>query len=501
MGKFKVIVSGVSWTIINNIFSIVYGIISVPFLIHYFGKEQYGLIGIALSANIYLQLLDMGMTNANVRYFSEYLAKKDKERTQTLFGLTYFIYFIIGLINTLVLFVVAFFVEDIFKISPDQVSVLRNLMLILALNSTFSWISVCFDQFLRANELIDWLKKFSTLLKGVQFVCLFLTIALHFSIELYFFCNIFALTIILPCAYAKTRRITPWLSIRPRFSKEMLMVILPYALSIFSFSIFQFFAFNSRPLLLGMLSGPSPVADFNIMNTIATVVTVLSGSFMQVLLPIMTKMKVNNDHEKISVIINSGTKYVCILLSMVIFLLILTNKEILSIYVGKEYLFLSPWITLWLATLLLSHRNVMTSLVFTETKLKSISIMGFIAMSVAFIIYFVLIPKYGVGGCVIGFTLHELIHTVFYYFYFFPVKFHINSLRIFSKSVLPVWITYLAICIATAYGLSGIVDSDLIAAIIKGAVFGVAAIIATWFILLNRKDKDMILSHLPFNKK
>ena len=152
-------------------------------------------------------------------------------------------------------------------------------------------------------------------------------------------------------------------------------------------------------------------------------------------------------------------------------------------------------------TLLLSHRNVMTSLVFTETKLKSISIMGFIAMSVAFIIYFVLIPKYGVGGCVIGFTLHELIHTVFYYVYFFPVKFHINSLRIFSKSVLPVWITYLAICIATAYGLSGIVDSDLIAAIIKGAVFGVAAIIATWFILLNRKDKDMILSHLPFNKK
>lgn len=501
MGKFKVIVSGVSWTIINNIFSIVYGIISVPFLLNYFGKEQYGLIGIALSANVYLQLLDMGMTNANVRYFSEYLARKDNQRTQTLFGLTYFIYFLIGLINTLVLFVIAFFVEDIFKISPDQVSVLRNLILILAINSTFSWISVCFDQYLRANELIDWLKKFSTLLKGVQFICLFLTIALHFSIELYFLCNIFALTIILPCAYFKTRSITPWLKIKPRFSKEMLMVILPYALSIFSFSIFQFFAFNSRPLLLGILSGPSPVADFNIMNTVATVVTVLSGSFMQVLLPIMTKMKINNDNEKISVIINSGTKYVCILLSIVIFLLILTNKEILTLYVGKDYLFLSPWITLWLATLLLSHRNVMTSLVFTETKLKSITIMGFCAMTVAIITYFALIPRYGVGGCVIGFTLHELIHTIFYYAYFMPVKFRINTFKIFRNSVLPIWITYLIICIATAHGLTGIAGSELGDIIIKGSVFSIIAVSMTWFVLLNHNDKSMILSHLPFNKK
>lgn len=65
---------------VQNIVNILYGVLSVPFLIGYFGKEEYGLIGLALSVNVYMQLLDMGMTNSNVRFFSEYIAKDDKVR-------------------------------------------------------------------------------------------------------------------------------------------------------------------------------------------------------------------------------------------------------------------------------------------------------------------------------------------------------------------------------------------------------------------------------------
>ena len=59
-----------------NVLSAVYGFISVPILLDYFGKGEYGLIGLATSVNLYVQLMDLGMSSTNVRFFSVALAKK-----------------------------------------------------------------------------------------------------------------------------------------------------------------------------------------------------------------------------------------------------------------------------------------------------------------------------------------------------------------------------------------------------------------------------------------
>lgn len=494
MGKGKVIISGVAWTVVNNIVSILYGIISVPFLINYFGKEQYGLIGIALSVNVYVHLLDMGMTNSNVRFFSEFIAKKEKDNIQKLFNLTHLFYLILGLLNSIILFGLSFYVQDLFKVTPDQALILRNLLWILAINATFSWLSTCFDQFIRANELIDWIKKRSTILKLMQFVVLLATIIFKQTIEFYFFGYVFLATIILPLTVLKTKRITPNLYINFGYDKKVFRTVFPYALSIFSFSIFQFIAFNSRPLILGNISGPGSVAEFSIMNTVASVVTVISGSFMQVLLPIVTKMAVKADHKNIISIVQNGTKYVNIILSLLIFLLIVCLNEIITLYVGEEYLSLVPWLIIWLLTLLLSHRNVMTSIVFTEKRLKSIAYMGAIAMLLAIIAYMVFVPIYGVGGVVIGFAIHEIIHSLFYYAYFIPQKFKINTKRIFLRQVLPVWLLF--------GGVSGILlsiqinvkTSILSIFILKVSLTMIVMLILIWLVLLNYKDKQVLFS-------
>lgn len=494
MGKGKVIISGVAWTVVNNIVSILYGIISVPFLINYFGKEQYGLIGIALSVNVYVHLLDMGMTNSNVRFFSEFIAKKEKDNIQKLFNLTHLFYLILGLLNSIILFGLSFYVQDLFKVTPDQALILRNLLWILAINATFSWLSTCFDQFIRANELIDWIKKRSTILKLMQFVVLLATIIFKQTIEFYFFGYVFLATIILPLTVLKTKRITPYLKINFGYDKKVFRTVFPYALSIFSFSIFQFIAFNSRPLILGNISGPGSVAEFSIMNTVASVVTVISGSFMQVLLPIVTKMAVKADHKNIISIVQNGTKYVNIILSLLIFLLIVCLKEIITLYVGEEYLSLVPWLIIWLLTLLLSHRNVMTSLVFTEKRLKSIAYMGAIAMIFSVISYIVFVPKYGVGGVVVGFCLHEIIHTLFYYIYFIPMKFKINTKIIFFRQVFPTWLILGGVSALVLYVQFNFNIPIFYSLVLKGGLTLAVMSVLTWFVLLNEKDKHFLFS-------
>ena len=489
MGKTKVIVSGVAWTVIQNVVNILYGIISVPFLINYFGKEEYGLIGLALSVNVYIQLLDMGMTNSNVRFFSEYIAKGDKDRVQKLFSLTHLFYTVIGLLNSVILFGLSFCVEALFKVTPEQAITLRNLLWVLALNATFSWVSVCFDQLLRANELIDWIKKRLTFLKIMQFVVLWVTIFMHFSIEIYFFGYIFMATVILPLTVLKAKKIMPELKLNWKFDKDVFHTIFPYAISIFSFSIFHYLAFNFRPLFLGGMSGPGAVAEFHIMNTIAMVVTIISGSFTQVLLPIVTKMAVKKEDEAIQRMMFMGTKYVAIILSMMVFLLIINIDEIFTLYVGAEYVSLSKWMILWLLTLLLSHRSVMTSLVFTEKRLKPVAIMGAVAMCIALACYIIFIPKYGVGGVVIGFTAHELTHALFYYVYFLPQKFSIDTFKIFFKGVLPSWLVLGGVGMAVCYAVSYLNCSTIANVAIKIGICGIAYIIMIWFILFTKEDR------------
>lgn len=496
MGKTKVIASGVVWTVISNVVAILYGIASVPFLLNYFGKEEYGLIGLALSVNVYIQLLDMGMNNSNVRFFSEFIAKNDEDSTQKLFNLTHLFYLIIGALNSIILFGVSFFVSDLFNVSPEQALTLRNLLWVLALNATFSWISVCFDQLLRAHELIDWIKKRLTVLKLLQFVVLVTTITLNLSIEVYFFAYIFMGTIILPLTMIKVRKIAPRLKFGMGFETVMLKKVLPYSLSVFSFDIFYFLTIDFRPLILGNMSGPGSVAELNIMATIASVITIISGSFLQVLLPIVTKLKVNDDKKGINLIVNTGTKYVNILLSFMVFMIFLSVEEILTVYVGEEYSTLALWMRIWLLTILLAHRNVMTALVFTEKRLIQVSIMSAIAMTIAIVCYLVFIPKYGVGGAVIGFAAHELVHFSFYYVYFLPKRFEINTASIFIKSILPCWISCLIVCFILCICFRLIELSAWGGLILKSVAFTALIIPVIWFILLNKQDKQFIMDFI-----
>lgn len=69
MGSSKRIASGFIWTTLQTIINGVYGFVSVPLLLAHFGKANYALIGLAMSINVYLGMMDLGFNNTSVRYF------------------------------------------------------------------------------------------------------------------------------------------------------------------------------------------------------------------------------------------------------------------------------------------------------------------------------------------------------------------------------------------------------------------------------------------------
>lgn len=437
MGSSKKVASGVIWGTIYNIVNGIYGFVSVPILINYFGKAEYGLIGLAMSVNVYLRLMDLGFNSTNVRFFAAWLAKKDYDKTQKMFQTSLAFYGSVGLLNALILFAVSLFTQQLFHLDPDQDTILKNLLYVLMVSAIVSWYSSCFDQLIRATENVGWIQRRSFIPKLSQIAVLLLTVLAHLSIELYFLLTTFSMFLIIPLSVKKIRQETPFVSFLPKWNLPILKEILPYCLNIFSFSIFQFSFYNLRPVFLGMQGTIESVADFRVLNQVISLITLFAGSFMGALLPSASKIVATKNKEAYYKIAYDGTKYISIVICFCSFGMMTVGTDVIKMYVGDDYLNLIPWFYLWLLCILGDHNRAISSLLLAGNDIRVIAYMSAAACFVGLPVSWFLIPHYQVGGVVLGFCAYMLIQMLFYYIYYYPRKMKIDSRRVLLHSLLP----------------------------------------------------------------
>jgi len=116
--------AGIVLSYVSMFFSIVIGLIYVPMLLHFLGKEQYGLYQLMGSLIAYMAVMDFGLANTITRYYSRYLALKDEENQCNVLAISSIIYGIITVIILIAGAVIYFQLGTIFKksLSIDELS-------------------------------------------------------------------------------------------------------------------------------------------------------------------------------------------------------------------------------------------------------------------------------------------------------------------------------------------------------------------------------------------
>lgn len=486
-GSKQKIIKGVYWTTIYNVVNAVYGFISVPLLISYFGKAEYGLIGLAMSVNVYMQLMDLGFNSTNVRFFSTWLAEGKKERVHVGFQTSLWFYGIVGIVNALILGVFTFFAGSLFNVSADQAVILKNLFYVLMASAVVSWYSSCLEQVVRATENVAYAQKMHLVPKLAQIVVLVLTLTCHLSILSYFLLTSLAIVLIIPLFIKKIRNELSGISFKPVCHKEVMKEMLPYCLNIFSFSIFQFSFYNLRPFFLGIRGTIESVADYRVLNGLVTVVTIVGSMFINVLLPSSSKVVANNDRASFDKIAYDGTKYITILISFCCFGMMAVGKEVLSLYVGDSYLYLLPWLNIWLLCTLATHNQAISSLILAGSDIRAISYCSAISSIVGLAAAWMLIPRFQTGGVVWAFVIYLAIQLGFYYLYYWPVKMSINSRRVFFSSFLPFIVIGLIVALPIMFIPWGF-TSRIMAFGCKGCLFSLLFISLT-IVILSKEDR------------
>lgn len=436
----KYVANSFFWSSIAKILNATLKFISIPLLLTYFGKDNYGLITLAIATNAYMQLLNMGMNTGAVKFFSQWIVAKDFERINRVARTNITFYASLGIINSILLLTLAWKGGSVFKISPEEFITFRYLLFILAGVSIFNWCTFVFTQLLIADEKMAYTQKTLSFRSILNLVVVLLTIHYNWSIIQYFLYDSIVNMLVIVPYYWKSKKRDLIQSIIPGFYWKDFSIVFKYSLAIFAMSIFQFTAINSRPIILGMFSnqGASILSDYRVIEVFPMFIISIGGGLISILLPKSSQAIHQKDRFAVDKIAYEGTKYSSILVSLLCFPIILNAKQLLVLYVGDSYAHLSVWLTLWVFTLTLSlHNSPVASLVLATGKTRMLVYSSAIACIVSIIINSLLVNHYGVGSAVLGYLIYIIIQISFYYLYFNNKILDLKSAKVFTAYFKP----------------------------------------------------------------
>ncbi len=439
------------WSVISKVSEAAIKFFTIPLMLHYFGKDNYGILTLAISTNAYMGLLTLGINTGAVKYFSQWIAEKKFKLIHSVSRTSISFYLIIGIINSIVLIVLALFGENLFHITTEQFQILQTMFFIMAFYAVINWSTSIFNQLLIANERITFIQQINIIKSIANLILIYLTIKFNISLLSYFILFLTINSVYIIPFYIKAKRFNLIDSFYPGNDWKNFKLIFRYSLAIFAMSIFQYTATQSRPLILSIFNstGPGILAEYRIIEVFPVFIISIGSMIITILLPITSKLVQQKQYDKIADMAYRGTGITSILVCLLCFPIIINSNDIITLYVGTKYSFLSYWLQLWVFTILLYlHNSPVSSLVLSTGKTRVLVYSNAFACIVSVVANAILCKTIGVGSAVIGYTVYIVIHMSFYYLYFNNRILNLDSLKIFKAFFIPTLISIIA-CLPT----------------------------------------------------
>ena len=431
------------WSTFQKIVTAIVGFVSVPLLLGYYGKADYGILGIATACNGYMHLLDLGMNIGAVKFFSQWRTEGKTELINRVARTNITFYGIISFINIFLLLLLAIWGEDLFAVTHEQFAQLRTCLFIIAIFSLFSWGATTFNQLLVAHMQMAYtmqIQSIIAILKGCLIGFVFL---LDLTLSQYFFLLTGVVAILIIPYAIKCKHLHIIDSLRPAVYWNDFKVVITFSLSLFALSFFQMTATQSRPIILSFFAndGAASVAEFRIIEVIPLLIISIGGSFTSIFLPKTSSMVANGNQAAISQFAYKWTKYSTIIVNILTIPFILCSNEILSAYVGSEYSYLSPWLIIWCVTVLLQiHTTPGNALILAYGKTKLLVISTAIFCTLSIVMNAFLCKSLGVGASVASYFLYVVMVIGLYYIFYYKKILNLSRLEMFKSFIRPtVW--------------------------------------------------------------
>lgn len=497
----KEILKGSFLGVVGKILAGLVNFISLPILLVIYGKEEFGLVGVAMSTNAFLQIINMGVPTGAVKHFAEWIEGEDVASLKNGMQSNLLFFVAVALINSSILIYLGLNTDDYFKVSePDTLS---NLLYILAFTSFVNWYFITFQHLLLAYEKIGWVSSVNSIGSILNFLPLIGAYFLDFSIEWYFVVYTVSSLIVVPLnIYAVIKfKIFRWGYFIPKLRIVEFRKILSYSMGLFGVVILQYVANQSQPIILSMMAhrGDVEVANYRILQSITMLVSMMGGIFLQNFMPYVSKINYRGDSTQIVNFVFSTTRWLSIFISFMCFLVAFNSVSILGAYVGANGSGLSLWLSIWVIALLSLNNQGISSMMLSSGKFKPIIIGLSFASTIAVILSLSLVSTFGVGISAISYLAYKIVESCFIYGYYLPKIAKISSVDLFNRSIkIPFLIAFGSVILPNLLLRLVRVESFLVELALNTSISVFLYAMGLWFWEFSNKEKENIHGAFSF---
>jgi O-antigen/teichoic acid export membrane protein len=309
-----------------------------PFVIRHLGTTAYGIWILAVSTVSYLNVLDMGLRSAIIRFVSKAEAQGKPEDATVAIGAAVWVRVLISTGVAVLSVVLALAFPHLFKISSDMQRAAQITVLMCALGVAITLISGVFGAVLAATQRFDVLSSLSAVqtLARAGGVILILSSG-HGLVTLAYWEVIVALLGGLATVGTALKLFPPCRVRITRPDMKILKMIWSYSFTTFIFIVAVQIIVNTDNLVVGAFLSVGMVAFYSIggslMSYSSQVVSAVSTTFT----PMASSMEARGQAEGLQRLLLRGTQATLGIALPISFALALRGKTFIGLWIGPQY--------------------------------------------------------------------------------------------------------------------------------------------------------------------
>ena len=469
-------------------------IFMTPFLLTRLGPEVYGIMPLVNSCIAFVILASGGIQNSVGRYFTLHLAKKEYEEANR-YASTAFV--LLAGITALAFAPFVFFAwsfPNLLEVPAGHEMEARIVVLLLGINV---FVPIVFSPHtigLYARQRFD-LKNLVSLLTQILYVVAVIGTFIYIEANIVYlaaatlFSNILATVL----QARLSKRLVPTLKVsRKLFDRSKLKEVGAYSFWIFVTQINVLLFLNTDYIIINKFLGSADVTGYSLAARWNEMIRSVVIAAVGVLTPLITELEANQNYERIRSVMTRGLRLVFVLVTPPAVLLTLFSKELLTAWVGAEYVNVAPvfWASILPLIIILSAmpaQSVLTGM----GKVKWVAIVNLfsatanVLLSIAFIVFLEL----GIVGVALGSSIALVFKNVFFIPFYAGRVVGLPARRYFKEFIRPL-IGLIPMCCMAIYLQSHFSLYGWMRLLSASALCAALYALTAYFLIFNAEDKN-----------
>jgi O-antigen/teichoic acid export membrane protein len=393
--------------------------VTTPIVVHHLGAEQYGIFSLSLAIVSFLNLLDVGISTALVRFIADRSARRDVDGINRLAAASFALYVALGLVGVAVtVVVVTAFTNDLFNLSASAVPSARFAFVAAGIAFFFTFIGKTFGAVilgLQRNDVAAAIRIAITASTGVgTIVLVYLGYGVRALVSL-----VAAVALGSLGGYVLlARRLVPELAVHVKPDRQVLMTTLRFSAWIFLANTSAFLLFQLDRFFLGALKSVSLVTYYAVPGSAASYIFVAVANLAGITIAVATGLFARDEQNRVVELYFRATRFVWLFLLAVAVPVLILARPILEFWIGATFADRSTTVLrlLVLTYVVLSLAVVPYNVILAAGRPRILGLVNCATFLINLTLILVLVPPYGLVGAAWAYLL-SVIPLGFFVFY------------------------------------------------------------------------------------